>query len=77
MKFAVIRLACIFEPPIDTLPRYRGSVANRAWHPPFAPDVFAMRSHRWWLDSGKDALVDRRSLYKIAHRDFLKQKIDQ
>jgi hypothetical protein len=81
MKFAVIRLACIFEPPIDTLPRYRGSVANRAWHPPFAPDVFAMRSHlRWWLDSGKDALVDRRSLYKIAHHDFLRffeAKIDQ
>ena len=25
------------ETPTDTLPRYRGSVANRAWHPPFAP----------------------------------------
>src|SRR6266566_7298773 len=23
----------LFEPPIDTLPRYRGSVANRAWYP--------------------------------------------
>src|SRR2546430_16819243 len=23
----------LFEPPIDTLPRYRGSVANPAWYP--------------------------------------------
>ena len=23
----------LLEPPIDTLPRYRGSVANRAWYP--------------------------------------------
>jgi hypothetical protein len=23
----------LLEPPIDTLPRYRGSVAKRAWHP--------------------------------------------
>jgi hypothetical protein len=30
----------LLEPPTDTLPRYRGSVANRAWRSPFAPDVF-------------------------------------
>jgi hypothetical protein len=30
----------LLEPPTDTLPRYRGSVANRAWRPPFAPEVF-------------------------------------
>ena len=40
MKFAVIRLACFLSRQQTTLPRYRGSVANRAWHPPFAPDVF-------------------------------------
>jgi hypothetical protein len=34
------KVGMLLEPPIDTLPRYRGSVANRAWHPPFAPDVF-------------------------------------
>jgi hypothetical protein len=27
-------------PPTDTLLRYRGSFANRAWHPPSRPDVF-------------------------------------
>jgi hypothetical protein len=28
------------QPPTDILPPYRGSIANRAWHLPFAPDVF-------------------------------------
>jgi len=30
----------LLEPPIDTLPRYRGSVAKRAWYPPSRPNVF-------------------------------------
>jgi hypothetical protein len=30
----------LLEPPTDTLPRYRGSVAKRAWYPPSRPDVF-------------------------------------
>jgi hypothetical protein len=59
----------LLEPPTDTLPRYRGSVANRAWRPPFAPDVFrrgvTFGMVAWF---GKDALVDRRRLYKIAHQ---------
>jgi hypothetical protein len=41
----------LLEPPTDTVPRYRGSFANRAWRPP-SPDVFSARSHlRWWRDS--------------------------
>jgi hypothetical protein len=30
----------LLEPPIANLPRYRGSVANHAWHPPSRPDEF-------------------------------------
>ena len=50
----------LLEPPTDTLPRYRGSVANRAWRSPFAPRRVSARSHlRWWLDSGRmRSLID-------------------
>ena len=27
------KVRMLLEPPTDTLPRYRGSVANRAWRP--------------------------------------------
>src|SRR6516162_2511953 len=63
MKFAQVKLACFLSR------YYCDSVANRAWHTPFAPDVFSARSHlRLWLDSGNGALIDRRRLYKIAHQ---------
>jgi hypothetical protein len=59
----------LLEPLTKKPPRYCDSVANRAWHTPFAPDVFSARSHlRLWLDSGNGALIDRRRLYKIAHQ---------
>src|SRR6266446_7811699 len=45
------------EPPTDTLPRYRGSIANGAWCPPFAS-----------LDSGRMRSLTDGRLYKIAHR---------
>jgi hypothetical protein len=50
----------LLEPPIDTLPRYRGSVAKRAWYPSIAPRCVSARSHlRWWLDSGRmRSLID-------------------
>jgi hypothetical protein len=37
MKFAGLEIGMLLEPPIDNLPRYRGSVPNRAWHPPSRP----------------------------------------
>ena len=44
----------LLEPPTDTQLRYRGSVANRAWHPPFAPEVFWRGvTLKWWLDPGR------------------------
>src|ERR1700732_1008120 len=42
----------LLEPPTDTLPRYRGSVANRALRPPIRPRRVSAWSH-WWLDSGR------------------------
>jgi hypothetical protein len=51
----------LLEPPIDTLPRYRGSAANRAWHPPFAPSVFRREiTIEMVARSGKHALVSSR-----------------
>jgi hypothetical protein len=51
MKFA-IKVGMLVEPPTDTLPRYRGSVANRALRPPIRPRRVSAWSH-WWLDSGR------------------------
>jgi hypothetical protein len=50
----------LLEPPIDSLPRYRGSLAKRASHPSIAPDVFRQLQ--------KNGLIDRWRLYKIAHQ---------
>jgi hypothetical protein len=45
MKSAAMKFACFLSrQQTDTLPRYRGSVANLAWRPPFAPDVFRRES---------------------------------
>jgi hypothetical protein len=56
----------LLEHSTDTLPRYRGSIVNRASHPPFAPDVF--RRGVMVADAGRMRSLTGRRLYKIAHQ---------
>src|ERR1700731_3163379 len=64
------------EPPTDKLPHYRGSVASRAWHPPFAPTCFGMEPPlRWRPDSRRMRSLTDRRLYKIAHPGFATIKV--
>jgi len=63
MKSAAMKFAPL-EQPIDTLPRYRGSVANRAWRSPFAP-VFR-RGVTCVVGASMRSSINV-SLYQIAH----------
>ena len=59
----------LLEHSTDTLPRYRGSIVNRASHPPFAPDVFRRGvTLEIVADAGRMRSLTGRRLYKIAHQ---------
>jgi len=64
----------LLEPPTDTLPHCRGSVANRAWRPPFAPDVFrcGVTFKRWWLYLERCARLTNGVCIKLLTTGFVR-----
>ena len=66
----------LVEPPTDTLLRYRGSMANRAWRSPFAPECFGGESSlRGRLDSGRMRSFTDGVCIKLLTRSFAIVKV--